>query len=261
MAAVAATMDSGGRERHYFFYRPANLGSKQVPLVLALHGYTEPATDLEGTTRLNDLAATAGFEVVYPQGIQNSWNAGICCGDAVSEKIDDVAFLKALIDKLIAGGGIDARRVFVTGLSNGAFMSYRLACELPDRIDAIVSVAGTMAVTSCRPAKPISVLEMHGDADDVVPYDGGDTGFGPFPSVHAVIARWLANDQCSTAQATTTNGTVRTDLWNMCAGGTIVRLDTIAGAGHTWFGADGAANEPNATQVAWDFFSHLTARS
>lgn len=258
-------MDSGGRERHYFAYRPPNLGaSAQVPLVLALHGYTQPATGLEGTTRFNDLAYAEGFEVVYPQGVQNSWDAGFCCGDAISEKIDDVAFLKALIDKLIVAGGIDSKRVFVAGLSNGAFMSYRLACQLTDRIAGIASIAGTMVVplSGCHPATPISVLEMHGDADDIVPYGGGDAGFGgAFPSVATVIGEWVANDHCTGAASTTTTGAVKTDVWSSCSGGTSVRLDTIAGAGHTWFGSGGGGSEPNATQVAWDFFSHVRART
>lgn len=246
----------------YLVFRPASLdAAKQVPLVLALHGYTQSATALEGWTRLNDLATSGGFEVVYPQGYQNSWNAGICCGQAQAEKLDDVGFIKALIDHLISLGGIDPKRVFATGLSNGALMSYRLACELSGSIAGIASVSGTMGVSesSCHPDLPVSVLEMHGTADDLVPYDGGDTGFGYFPASKVVIAEWAGNDHCTGNGTTTSSGVVTTQLWSTCRGGTIVRLDVIAGGAHTWFGS--VPGEPNSTQVVWDFFNHLQVRA
>lgn len=262
MAATQTTIDFGGRSRMYLAYRPAALDpGKQVPLILALHGYTQSATALEGWTRFNELAAGYSFEVVYPQGVKNSWNAGFCCGDARSENLDDVGFFRVLIDHLISTGGIDSKRVFVTGLSNGGLMSYRLACELSDHVTAIASVSGTMVVplSGCHPQHPVSVLEMHGSADDVVPYDGGDTGFGYFPSSNAVISDWVGNNHCAGKGTTTTSGVVTTEQWSACRGSTIVRLDTIAGGEHTWYGA--VPGEPNATQVVWDFFSHLPVRA
>jgi len=261
MAARQGTIDVGGRSRTYLVFRPASLGAgKQVPLVLALHGYTQTAPALEGGTRFNELATTDGFEVVYPGGYHNSWNAGFCCGDAQSEKLDDVGFIKVLIDHLISTGGIDSTRVFVTGLSNGGFMSYRLACELSDHVLAIASVSGTMVtpLSGCHPQHPVSVLEMHGTADDIVPYDGSGTGIGYFPSSSAVISDWVENDDCTGKATTSTSGVVTTEVWSACRGGTMVRLDTIAGGTHAWFGA--VPSEPNATQVVWEFLSHLPAR-
>ncbi len=242
----------GGQPRIYYAYRPANLGgSQEVPLVIALHGYTEPATDLEHGTKFNDGADHAGFEVVYPQGEQNSWNAGTCCGDAQSRHIDDVAFIRELIDHLIASGGIDPGRVFVTGLSNGGMMAYRLACELSDRILAIASVSGTMAIpeSDCHPAHPVSIFEMHGAADDVVPAGGGSG----FPALSDVMSDWAANDQCNANKTTSNVGVTTTEVWGSCSAGSTVWLVSITGAGHTWFGS--------ATSVIWDFFSHVPSQT
>jgi polyhydroxybutyrate depolymerase len=242
-----------GQQRVYVLYRPPSLDPKQpVPLVIALHGYTVDTTWMEPNTHFDELAKRNGFVVVYPQGINNSWNAGSCCGHNHN---DDDAFIKAVIDQLVAGGNIDVKRVFVTGMSNGGAMAQRLACDLADRITAVASVSGSLLVDSCNPSRAISVLEMHGTADSLIPYEGGTTaGLGSFPPTMSVMKRWASLDGCS-APTSTQSGITTNYRWAGCRDGSSVVLDAIAGEDHTWFAPANLPGEPDATQVAWDFFS------
>jgi polyhydroxybutyrate depolymerase len=244
----------GGLDRAYVVFRPLSLDPKQpAPLVIALHGYTVDTTWMETNTHFDDLAKKDGFVVVYPQGINNSWNAGSCCGHNHS---DDDAFIKAVIDQFVAAGHVDSKRVYVTGMSNGGAMAQRLACDLADRITAVASVSGSLLVDSCNPSRAISVLEMHGTADSLVPYEGGTTaGLGSFPPTMSVMKRWATLDGCP-APMTTQSGITTTYAWAGCRDGSSVVLDAIAGEDHTWFAPANLTGEPDATQVTWDFFSH-----
>src|SRR5262245_13581117 len=112
-----------GQDRTYRLFRPVSLPmSEAAPLVIALHGYSGGALEMEGGTRFDYEAAQDGFAVVYPLGVYESWNAGTCCGIAMNQNIDDVHFISVLIDRLVTQGGIDPKRVFATGMSNGGFM-------------------------------------------------------------------------------------------------------------------------------------------
>lgn len=180
-----------GGERREFLLRVPPPGRKgKLPLVLALHGGGGNAEGFVPSTGLNAAAAEKGFLLAYPQGTGprllgkrfRTWNAGRCCGSAMKEKIDDVGFLVALIDHLVARAEADPKRVYVTGLSNGAMMSYRLACERADRIAAIAPVAAQGAYTGCQPSRPVPTMHFHGTADPCAPYGGGKQGncFGKF---------------------------------------------------------------------------------
>ncbi|MEA2629191.1 MAG: polyhydroxybutyrate depolymerase, partial [Chloroflexota bacterium] len=134
------TMTSGGVLRRYTVFRPLSLDPAQpAALVVAIHGYTSSAAEMETSTHFDDQAAQDKFIVVYPEGINNSWNAGRCCGQ---NGYDDVAFIGELIDRMVSSSHVDAKRVFVTGLSNGGLMAQRLACDLSDRVTAVASVSG-----------------------------------------------------------------------------------------------------------------------
>lgn len=258
-----ASLNLGGLERSYFVVVPPNRGGP-LPLVLALHGYGGSAAGLEGNSRLDEEGIKGGFVVVYPDGVGQSWNAGICCGAALSEKVDDVGFIKQLIDRLEHDYRIDAKRVFVTGLSNGGMMAYRVGCEIPDRVLAIASVSGTMAIADCHPLRAISVFEVHGTGDTSIPYAGGVDALGVTgPALESVIADWASRDGCTGKASQTQSGITKTSVWNTCTGGTTVRLDAVVGGHHTWFGSsiDPVPGEPSASAVVWDFFSHLDVRS
>src|SRR5690606_3308049 len=144
-------------------------------LVLNFHGFTSADWQEALLTRMDREVDARGVIVAYPQGVATSWNAGACCGTAWADAVDDVGFVRALIEHLEAEYCIDARGVDATGMSNGGFLSHRLACELSDRIAAIAPVAGVLGVdpASCAPSRPVPVWQFHGTEDPLVPYEGG----------------------------------------------------------------------------------------
>jgi polyhydroxybutyrate depolymerase len=263
------TMQSGGLTRTYRVYRPTGLTGR-VPVVMMLHGGFGTGQQAQRAYGWDQKADAGRFLVVYPDGVSNTWNAGTCCGAAMRGNVNDVAFLGALLNRVVASDGGDASRLYVTGMSNGAMMAYRLACELPNKLAAIGPVAGAMTVP-CTAATPTSVLHIHGLADNHVPYEGGvgTEGFAkdPRPSIPSTIARWRQVDTCGPATVTIA-GPVHTDT-AACPASRTVRLITIDGAGHQWPGskpsflADSALADPpstaiNATATLWSFFATKT---
>jgi polyhydroxybutyrate depolymerase len=249
-----ASLTIDGQTRTYRLFIPPSLDPKQpAPLVVKLHGCLPGANgdgDAAGT-HFDDEATAGRFIAVYPDGLNDCWNGGNCCTNA-----DDVTFISRLLDRLVKDLPINQSRVFATGVSGGGFMSYRLACELSTRFTAIASISGAMVFDSCHPARPVSILEMHGTNDSNVPYAGVPNG--P-PSVAAVIQSWTALDGCVGNPIQSQTGITKTSVWKGCKGGAIVRLDTVVGGHHTWFGSsfDPVPGEPNANAVVWDFFSSL----
>lgn len=219
-------------------------------------------------SRADDIGRTGGFRVVYPDpvpdasgdpaNLEGCWNAGTCCGDAQSTGVDDVKFISSLLDDLIGNSNIDKTRVFVAGLSGGGMMTYRLACELSNRIAAIASVSGAQVIKICRPARPVSILEMHGTDDSRLPYEGNQY----FPSPSSTIQRWVTLGGCANQPAQTVSGITDTSTWSQCRGGTVVQFDTVRGGHHSWFGSDmdPVPGEPNANTVVRDFFKNLAPR-
>jgi polyhydroxybutyrate depolymerase len=148
--------------------------------------------------------------------------------------------------------------VFVTGMSNGAAMAQRVACELADRVTAVASVSGSLLVDPCLPSRPISVLEMHGTDDSVIPFLGGFTsGLGEFPSTMSVMATWERVDGCADSPAVTRSGITTMSTWGGCRGHAVVVLDAITGGKHVWFAPERVRGEPDATRTIWDFFSRV----
>src|SRR6185503_7233112 len=132
---------------------------------------------------MNTKSDQAGFILVMPNGFQNSWNAGTCCGGASTSKLDDVALFRALLAEVGKHLNVDHRRVYATGLSNGGYMSYRLACDASDLFAAIAPGAGAVGInsigggtnsasdfTACKPTEHVSVLDIHGTSDPLIPY-------------------------------------------------------------------------------------------
>jgi polyhydroxybutyrate depolymerase len=259
----------GGLTRTYRLYRPASLGAgRPVPLVLVLHGGLGTGAQAERAYRWDDAAEAHGFAVLYPDGVGRTWNAGECCGRARRDAIDDVGFLSALIDTVSAAEGIDSHRIYVTGMSNGAMMAYRLACESRVPFAAVGPVAGTL-VSTCEHPHPVSLLAIHGLDDRNVPFAGGaGKGFdrSPRASVPDTLARWRTIDACG-APETRDAPPVRYQI-SACAAGRSVELITVAGAGHQWPGSvsrttsaaaflqpDPPSQALDATAVLWTFFS------
>ena len=279
-----------GLERTYRIHIPPLFNkSIQMPLVLVLHGGGGTAEGMEEQLTLggfNNLSDKEGFIVAYPDGIEKHWNDGRknVTYRAHQEKIDDVGFISILIDNITEELNINLGRVYVTGMSNGAMMSYRLACEISEKIAAIAPVTGAIPediVPQCSPSKPVSVLAISGTDDPLVPWDGGDiksTFFhkplGKVLSVPDSVNYWVIHNNCSPISDITwlpdldpqDDTRVRREIYGEGDEGTKVILYAIEGGGHTW--PDGlqylsesrigkTCHDINANEVIWEFFKEL----
>jgi len=222
-----------------------------VSVVLAFHGGRSNAEGMKNFSKLNDYADNAGCVVVYPEGTGPAphlrvWNAGICCGEAVEQGVDDVGFVTALLDDLAERLKIDPARVYATGMSNGGMMSYRLAAEAPERIAAIASVGGTMGTATRHPTRPVPILHIHGTEDLFVPLEGGRGKRSPsraeFTSVAKTLNFWREVNGCAAEAvveelpAPVEDGTtIRREVYPSEAGAEI-ELYVVEGGGHTWPG-------------------------
>jgi polyhydroxybutyrate depolymerase len=266
-------LTAGGLERRARVYVPRHAAT-HAPLVLVLHGGFGTGTSAARQGNWDATAREHGFVAVYPDGCSRAWNAGACCGPPMRRNVDDVGFLVALLDRVQRDDGTDPDRVFVTGISNGGMMAYRLACEASDRIAAIAPVAGTLVLPGGMPAHPVSLLHVHGLADANVPFAGGlptktaQRNPPRYPPVRDGVQRFATAAGCTGATTTTTAGAVTTETWTGGAPGTTVQLVTIAGGGHSWPGGrqllralDPPSTALDATATIWQFFAaHPQAR-
>lgn len=264
-----------GVQRNYLLHVPTPVSpNNPAPLVLVFHGGGGHDWNMPGFTHFDDLADAQGFFVAYPDSTNRHWNDGRGESDA-----DDVAFTRALIDDVEHSHTIDSRRVYATGISNGGFFSNRLACELTDKIAAIVSIAAPMPKPldeTCKPSRPISVMYIQGTEDPLVPIDGGKVGFangqgrGENISLDASARFWCKVDKISAPPEITNipdlinDGThVQRKVWTNGADHTEVVVYVIDGGGHTWPGAaqylpklivGKASQNLDATRTIWNFF-------
>jgi polyhydroxybutyrate depolymerase len=249
-----------------------------IPLVLAFHG---GGGDAEGSIRffkLNEKANISNFIVAYPQGtgktvlgkLYGSWNAGRCCPPATENNIDDVAFIDTLLDKMEHDFNIDRQRIFALGMSNGALMVYRLACELSHRIAAIGASGGHDSYDTCSPLRPVPAIHIHGTADSCALYNGGICGGCTYSyykclglgeievnqwacrPVPDYIDLWKNINGCNDhAVITYRNGKATCITFDQCLNGSAVSLCTVEGMGHNWAGHDYGLNacitNPNGT--------------
>lgn len=196
-------------KRSYVMHVPSSYDGKQpVSLVIVLHPGLGNAAVAAQMTGMSAKADKEGFLVVYPQGtgfFKNrflTWNAGYCCGYAARTNVDDVQFLKELIEYLRNTFNIDRDRIYATGMSNGAMMAYRLACELSDVIAAVAPVAGSYDIRNCHPHEPVSLIAFHGLKDKRVRFEGGKPIERADPServdvaVAEVISFWARQNGC-----------------------------------------------------------------
>jgi polyhydroxybutyrate depolymerase len=226
--------------RDYILHVPPGYNaSEPTPLVLNLHGYTSNAQQQQLYTGFDSDADTAGYIVVYPNGIANAWNSGFSV--PYHSGVDDVGFLSALIDTISENYNIDDCRVFSTGMSNGGFMSYRLACELENKIAAVASVTGSMTDSMmyyCQNTRAVAVMEMHGTADNTVPYAGTTA----FTSVDENFNFWASRNSCFGAAITQDlpdtdplDGATVTKIHQpSCDASTELITFRINGGAHTW---------------------------
>jgi polyhydroxybutyrate depolymerase len=276
----------GGRDRMALVQVPAGIdGAQPAPLVMALHGAGGGALHQadDANYGLITKSSEAGFVAVFPNGISDAsngllatWNAGNCCARAREEKVDDVGFLRALVADISARMRIAPERVYAIGMSNGAMMAYRLACEAGDVFHGIMAVAGTDNTQRCAPRQPVPVLHIHAQDDPLVRFDGGPgdrATFGAqstdFVAVPATISKWVNLDHAaSTPERVLEVPGARCDRYESTgAGSAVVQLCVTDSGGHSWPGgrATRAGGEPpsraiSANDLMWEFFSATSKR-
>ena len=243
-----ATAD--GLRRTYRLFVPDGLSSP-APLLVALHGGLGSGKQFEASSDFDGLATANGFLVAYPDGVARfpdgsggarTWNAGKCCGPAVARKVDDVAFLRAVVEDIEANHRIDRSRVYAAGHSNGGMMALRLGCEASDLFAAVGIQSGSLEVASCSPRHPVSVMQIHGTADTNIPIGGGKGSgiagvtFAPPRQAAETLSRaggCRANPQRIRAKS---NRDLILSSWRSCSPGTGVQFLAVEGAGHAWMG-------------------------
>ena len=257
--------------RDFFVYIPEKYGTGEgpAPLILSLHGYTSTARTNLSYSGFQRLADEEGFLIVYPQGTilpttqETHWNVG---GWTVGSETDDVVFIGELLDHLEKNLSIDRTRIYSTGMSNGGFMSYELACQISERIAAIASVTGSMTpqtYTNCAPTRSVPVLQIHGLQDFVVPYAGN----GIMTPIDEVIRYWSKQNNCSqrpeTFQIPDSTGDGfggNRKIFGRCDSDTTVELITLEAMSHEWPIANSSyrSHDLDAATEIWEFLSSFS---
>ncbi len=273
---LTRTITVDGRARRYHVHLPpAYDGRRALPLVVVLHGGGGSAERMDALTGFSAKADSEGFLVVYPEGTGPvrgdrilTWNSGNCCGYALDHGVDDIAFIRAMLDRIAREQHVDSLRVYATGISNGGMMAYRLACELAARFAAVAPVAGALNI-DCAPSEPVSVMAIHGTADQHVLFAGGQgtqQADRRHPRIDQPVSHamsvWASTDGCVPAPARAMQALLRIERYTGCRSGTEVELVAIEGEGHTWpggtrwaFWAPEPTQAVHATAMIWDFFS------
>jgi polyhydroxybutyrate depolymerase len=274
------TLEAGGLRRSYAVHAPPELaGEKSAPLVFVFHGSGDDGLGMESFGKFSALADRAGFVAVYPDAISRNWNDGREAGAILSQlnRVDDVAFVGAMIRALKQTRRIDPNRIFAAGFSNGGIFVHYLASQLSEPLAAIADVSGGIAeplAPKFRPAAPVSVLMIHGTKDPMVPYGGGDVDFGGFGRIidtEAALRLWTRSIG---AKAPPRTGALPdADPRDQCRGtwtrwsgekaGIELLLYRIEGGGHTWPGGPQflpaavigpVCRDFDATEAIWNFF-------
>lgn len=268
-----------GEERSYLIHVPKTYNSsKATPVVLVFHGGGGNPNQQRYDSKMDKVAEKHNFIAVYPFGsgpIKDkllTWNGKICCGYALKKNVDDVGFVRNLLDDLATFANVDKKRVYATGLSNGAIMSYRVACQLSDRIAAIGPVAYQMSADAFGepPPRAVSVIHFHGVYDTHAAYNGGK-GKDAYvqgmnnPSVKDAITSWAKHDGCPDKPKVETKGNAESLSYGPGKDGAEVVLWTLKDGGHTWPGGRVTKGEErlnlghintdiDASELMWSFF-------
>lgn len=270
------SLESGGMRRTYLLHVPPSYdGSKPYPLVIGFRGHGGQGANQKKMSGMDAVADRDGFLVAYPDGLDRGWNDG----RGINEGIDDVGFTRDMVSEIKSEYRINPEMIYATGISNGGFMSFRLACEAPDLVAGIAPVAALMSVPleeSNTSTTPVSVLLVNGTDDPLVPWKGGEIGGrlgerGEGLSTQATIDYWVALDGCSTTPVVTKlpdsdPGDWTTATQSSYTGGregTEVTLCAVNGGGHTWPGGQQylsrriiglVSRDFNASEYIWEFF-------
>ena len=249
-SAGACTGTTFGDDRPVKLHVPSAYScDKGAPLVILLHGYSATSAIQESYLNITAESDKRGFLYAHPDGTKEAgssnqfWNATDACCNFYGSTVDDSAYLSKLIKDVQAAYNVDAKRIYLIGHSNGGFMSYRMACEHGDQIAAIASLAGAMYedVAKCPAATPVSVLQIHGTADETVSYTGGKF-VNAYPSAETSVADWVKIDKCNMTPdaavapldlvSTLAGSETSVTSYSGCQSGTGVTFWSMAGATH-----------------------------
>ncbi len=246
------------KNRQFFIYQGSSY-SGDAPILFVLHGYTSRALWIMNYSGFQSIADEFGFLVIYPQGTllpstgQTHWNVG---GWTTSSTTNDVSFINSLINFIDDEYSIDLKRIYSTGMSNGGYMSYKLACDLSSKIAAVVSVTGSMTnetTDGCNPTHPTSVAQIHGLQDTVVNYYGN--GFSK--PIEDVMDYWADINNCTpepdTSEISGNNGGGIHDVYSGCDNQTNVELYLMTNMGHNWPNQNN--HDLQASTTVWNFLS------
>ena len=260
------TLTHKALERYYIIYVPeSGVSEASMPLLFALHGYGSTAEIHKNYTNYQPLAETSKFIVIYPQGSYfqgtftsgNHWNVGSWTAGSTA---DDVDFINEVIDLVSKKESINQNRIYSSGMSNGGFMSYHLACNLSSRIAAIASVTGSMSketLENCSPSHPTPILQIHGALDVTVPFNGDSTI--NMESIDNVFNYWTTYNSCDPIPSLIVTDYVDFSVdyqkYNNCLNNVKVELYKISSMGHTWPGKNNYGI--SATEEVWNFVSQF----
>jgi polyhydroxybutyrate depolymerase len=277
------TIAVGDLQRRYRVHVPKNYdAANPTPVVMVFHGGGGNPESMVRLTGMNAKSDEGGFIVVYPFGTGKladtllTFNGGGCCGYAMENKVDDVAFTSALLDDLATVVSVDTNRVFATGLSNGGIMSHYVASELSDRIAAIAPVGGPLMMDTPNAKRPVPIMHFHGTGDEFAPFKGGygkgsfgrKKGVTDFKSVEHTIQSWVKANGCKSEPDVIALPDKADDgmkctrkTWSGGKDGSEVVLIEIENGGHTWPGNEPtvamlgrATKDISANDLMWEFF-------
>jgi len=267
---ITGNIMHNGINRNYRLRLPKNHSvNEQIPLVFNLHGFTSNAVQQELYSGMNTVADAERFAVCYPNGIGNAWNVGWTFGSSA----DDVGFISLLIDDLSTKYNLNKNKVYSCGMSNGGFMSYKLACELSDKIVAIASVTGSMtpgSTASCNPENLVPIMEIHGTEDNTVAYNGTANISIAIPTV---LKFWQNKNECDLDPIIemvpninlSDNTTSEKHTYVNCKNDKEVVHYKVLGGAHTWPGTGiivGITSQDfNASATIWAFFNRFSLQN
>ncbi|GHO92297.1 hypothetical protein KSF_023450 [Reticulibacter mediterranei] len=259
MVDVDPQTAKGVTTRTYRLHAPADYQLQQpLPLLLAFHGLGSNAQEIEGYSNFSQLADKEHFIVAYPQGLHDmNGNTFWDSYSPTTEGVDEIAFVNKVIDDVEQKLCVDSNRIYATGFSNGALMTGMLACRLANRIAAIATLAGNFFDNEgpCNPGRPVAILNEHGSADNVIPYDAQDQTT-QLPGVQDWLQQWAKLDKCAPQAVTLPQSDTETALeWKDCDGGVTIVHYRIEGEKHVW-PKDLSKDQADAT--IWHFLMHYT---
>jgi polyhydroxybutyrate depolymerase len=242
------SMKAGGLTRSYVVIAPDQALPKSAPVIIALSGYGATVPEEVARDELTPYVSADEAELVYPVAVKASWDAIGCCGYANTHKVNDLAFLEALVPKVDPG---HARPVYVMGFSNGARLAYRVACTDPTLFDAYAMVKG-VPLPGCTVSEPVTLLEVASVDDEEIPYKPGDGGLEPLP-VTTEVARLHGSDECPATSVVTHSLDMTLTTWSGCADGARLAFAVWPEGKHLF--PRPPVTKQAAAPVIWSFFT------